>query len=144
MENNNNKLIGILRQYKYVKASIVYLEETIQDIIEAGLGVSYSNDVISKTNKINSTVEIAVIKIDKEDINLKLKSMRNTIKSIDAALEILSTMERTIIVNVCIEKKHYYEFIHEIFMCERTAKRMKKQALRKMEMFIFSKEYKNI
>jgi len=140
MENSNeNKVLEMLRQYKYVKASITYLEETIIDISEAGLGISYSNDVISKTNKINSTVEIAVIKIDKQDINQKIKSMKNTILSIDAALAALSEVERIIIINRFIEKKHYYEFIHTVFMCERTAKRIKKQALKKMVIIVFGK-----
>lgn len=140
MENNNeSKIVEMLRQYKYVKASITYLEETILDIVEAGLGISYSNDVISKTNKINSTVEIAVIKIDKQDLDIKIKSMKNTINSIDAALDSLTEVERKIIVNRCIEKLHYYEFIHTIFMCERTAKRLKKQALKKMSIIVFGK-----
>ena len=137
--SNEFKIIEMLRQYKYVKASIVYLNETIEDVIDAGLGISYSNTTISKTNKINSTVEIAVINIDKADLMNKLKSMNNTINSIDAALAALTVIERTIIVNRCIEKLHYYEFIHKIFMCERTAKRIRKQALKKMEIIIFGK-----
>jgi DNA-directed RNA polymerase specialized sigma subunit len=130
-------LIQMLRQYNYNKASITLLEESINDIVDAGMGISYSKDVISKTNKINSTVEIAVIKIDKFDLTNKIKSMKNTIKSIDAALEALSEIERIVIVKRCIEGQFYYQFIHTVCVCERTAKRIRKKALNKMSMIVF-------
>jgi hypothetical protein len=136
---NEEKLMKMLKNYDYFKSSIYYLKENINDIIEGGMGISYSNDIISKTNKINSVVEIAVIKIDKLDITKNIKSMQNTVDSIEAALNSLSELERLVINKRCIKGEYYYQFIHLACVSERTAKRIKRIALHKMAIIVFGK-----
>jgi hypothetical protein len=134
---NEQELITMLKNYDYFKSSIAYLKDNIIDIIESGLGVNYSKTKISKTNNFNSAIEIAIIQIDKLNIYENIKRMENTVKAIDKALEVLTDIEKTIIVNRCIKNHYYYEFCYKIFVSERTAKRMRKLALNKMSIIVF-------
>jgi hypothetical protein len=65
--------------------------------------------------------------------------MKNTIKSIDAAMAVLNDIERLIIEHRCIKKEYYYQFCYKICVSERTAKRLRKQALDKMSIIVFGK-----
>jgi DNA-directed RNA polymerase specialized sigma subunit len=139
MTKNEMDLLQMLRNYDDFKNSIGYLKENIIDIIETGLGVNYSKAKISKTNKFNSAIEIAIIQIDKLQIYENIKKMENTIKAIDRSMIGLSDIEKTIIINRCIKNQYYYEFCYKICVSERTAKRMRKQALQKMSIIVFGK-----
>lgn len=131
------QIIQWLKEYIYIKASITYLNESIEDIVEAGMGIDYGKDVISKTNKLSSVVENAVIVMDKEDITHKIKAMKNIIKAIDVGLNNLDTTEKTVIMSRCVHGQYYYQFTNKICVSERTAKRIKREALRKMSVIIF-------
>jgi DNA-directed RNA polymerase specialized sigma subunit len=132
-------IIEWLKEYKYIKASIAYLEESILDIIESGFGLSYDKVMTSKTNKLTSIVENSVILIDKQEINAKIKAMRNIITAVDAALACLNETERTVIVKRCVDNQCYFQFIHTINVSERTARRVKKESLNKMSIIVFGK-----
>jgi hypothetical protein len=136
---NEEKLIQMLKSYDYFKASIKFLEENIIDIIESGMGINYEKEKLSKTNKFSSVIEVSVIQMDKLYIPEKLKSMKNTIKSIDAAMAVLNDIERLIVEHRCIKKEYYYQFCYKICVSERTAKRLRKQALDKMSIIVFGK-----
>ena len=124
---NEEKLIQMLKSYDYFKASIKFLEENIIDIIESGMGINYEKEKLSKTNKFSSVIEVSVIQMDKLYIPEKLKSMKNTIKSIDAAMAVLNDIERLIVEHRCIKKEYYYQFCYKICVSERTAKRLRKK-----------------
>jgi len=134
------QIIRWLKEYNYIKASIVYLNESIEDIVEAGMGIQYDKDVLSKTNNFSSVVENAVIKMDKEDLTNTIKVMTNIIKAVDTGLKTLDDIEKIVITNSCIKGQFYYQFIHTIRVSERTAKRIKKEGLKKLAIVIFGKE----
>ena len=134
------QIIEWLKEYDVIKASISYWNESIDDICEAGMGVNYAKDVISKTNKLSSVVENAVIVMDKENITHKIKTMKNIIKAIDVGLNNLDETEKIVIMNRCVKAQYYYQFIGEICVSERTAKRIKKEALQKLIIIIFGIE----
>ena len=134
------QIITWLKEYDYIKASIIYLNDSIEDIAEAGMGLQYDKDVISKTNKLSSVVENAAIVMDKLDITHKIKSMNNIIKAIDTSFMVLSDTEQSVILNRCVKDKYYYQFIHLICVSERTAVRIKREAIQKMIIVIFGIE----
>jgi DNA-directed RNA polymerase specialized sigma subunit len=134
---NEQEIIQMLKNYDYFKNSIAYLETNIIDIIETGLGINYSKTKISKTNKFNSSIEIAILQIDKLNIYENIKKMKNTINAIDKAMLVLNEIEKSIIIHRCIKNQYYYEFCYKICVSERTAKRLRKQALGKMSLIVF-------
>lgn len=134
------QIIEWLKDYEAYKAGIENLKEAISDIAEEGMGLIYDKEPISPTNKFSSTTENAVIKIDKHDISRRIKTITNVVNAIDKALESLTDIEREIIINRCMKNQYYYQFCYKICMFERTAKRIKKEALNKMVIAIFGKE----
>lgn len=138
--NNYQKeqqIVEWLENYNSYKAGIENLKQNIEDIAEEGMGISYDNEPVSGGNAFNSVVENAVIKMDKLEIQKRIKAMTNIVNSIDRALESLTDTERQVIINRCIKGKYYYQFTYEIGVGEKTAKRYKKEALRKMSIAIF-------
>jgi len=124
-----------LRDYKSIKASIKNLKEEYKLLEDTISAIDPSREALSKTNKFNSEVENVLIKLNAlED---KIKRMENLINKIDSALNTLNSTEREVIKNRCIENKYYYQFTHLIYVSERTAKRIKQEALRKMVIAIF-------
>lgn len=134
------QIIRWLKEYNYIKSSIIYLNESINDIVEAGMGIQYDKDVISKTNNFTSTVENSVIQIDKEGISNTIKRMENIIKAVDVGMKTLSDNERLVIENSFIKGLCYYQFIGDLNISDSTAKRYKKQALKNLALVIFGKE----
>lgn len=138
--NNYEKeqqIVEWLENYNSYKAGIENLKQSIEDIAEADMGVSYTSEPVSGGNAFNSIVENAVIKLDKLEIQKRIKVMSNIVNRIDRALESLNSIEREVIINRCIKGKYYYQFTYEIGVGEKTAKRYKKEALRKMNIAIF-------
>lgn len=129
-----------LQDYEAYRAGVDNLNEMVEDIAEANMGISYDKDPSGPTNKFNSVTENAAIKLDKYDIKRRVKVMATVVNSIDNALRSLTDIEREVIDNRCIKGKYYYEFCHKICVSERTAKRIKQEALRKMSIVIFGKE----
>ncbi|GEM_PF-2507363 len=129
-----------LEDYDSMKSRIEFLNEHIEDLAEAGMGISYDKEAVSPTNKFNSNVENAIIKMDKLDIFGEIKRIQNTINAIEKALASLNDIERTVIENRCIKGKYYYQFCYKIGASERTARRIKKEALKKMRIVVFGKE----
>ena len=136
------QIITWLKEYKWIQASIKYLNETINDIAEANMGVQYDKEALSKTNKLSSVVENAVITMDKFDITYKIKVMKNIIKGLDAGLDNLNETEKNIIIHRYMKNECYYQFIGKICVSERAARRIKKEALFKLAFVIFGKECK--
>jgi len=134
------QIIKWLKEYNCIKSSILYLNESIEDIVEAGMGVQYDKDVISKTNNFTSTVENAVIQMDKQDLTNTIKRMKNIIKAIDTGMKVLSDQEQEVIKKSCVENMYYYQFINGMAISTNTAKRLKKRALEKLALVIFGKE----
>lgn len=134
---NEQLIIKWLKEYDYLKASIEYLNESIEDIAESGMGLAYDKDQISKTNKFSSVVENAAIQIDKLDITNKIKTMTNIVHAVDVAFEVLNETEKTIIISRCVKGQYYYQFCYKIHCSERTTKRIRKDALRKMSLVLF-------
>lgn len=134
------QIIEWLKEHEARKAGIENLKETIEDIAEGGMGINYDKDPSGETNKFNSIVENAAIKIDKLNISHRIKAMQNVVNNIERALASLTDIERAVIINRCIKRKYYYQFCYQIGASERTAKRIKKEALEKMVIVIFGKE----
>lgn len=125
-----------LKEYEGMKVNIDYLKESMEDIIEAGMGVDTTRDCV-QTSGINSVTENAVIQIGELNITHRIKSLTNIINAIDGALSSLSEVERVVIINRCKKGRYYYQFVHKICYSERTAKRIKINAIKKMVSFIF-------
>jgi hypothetical protein len=134
------QIIEWLKEYEALQAGIDNLKQTIDDIAEEGMGINYDKDPAGPTNKFNSIVENAAVKIDKLNIGHRIRVMQNIVNNIDKALAILTDIEKNVIVNRCVKGKYYYQFCYEICVSERTAKRIKKEALNKMVIVIFGKE----
>jgi len=137
---SKQQIVEWLKEYEAIKAGIENLEQTIEDIAQSDMAVNYDKEPTGKNNKFNSIVESAVVKIDKLDIKRRIEAMKNIVNNIDRALSILTDTERFIIEHRCIKSQYYYQFCYQINVSERTAKRIKKEALRKMSIVIFGKE----
>lgn len=134
------QIVEWLEEYEAIKAGIENLEELINDIAESNMGINFQKESSGATNKFSSATEDAVIKLDKYNIKHRLKIMKNIINIIDKGLSVLSDVEKEIIINRCMKGQYYYQFCYKICVGERTAKRMKKDALKKMSIVIFGKE----
>lgn len=129
-----------LEDYNSMKSRIEFLDEYIEDLAEAGMGISYDKDLISPTNAFNSVTENAVIKMDRHNILGDIKRLQNTVNAVDKALASLTDIQRAVIQNRCIDRKYYYQFCYKVGASERTAKRIKKRALEQMSKVIFGME----
>lgn len=129
-----------LDDYEALKMGIENLNEAVIDIAEEGMGINYDKDPSGPTNKFNSATENAAIKINKLDIEHRIKVMANIVNNIDKALSSLTEIEKTVIINRCMKNQYYYQFCYKICVSERTAKRIKKEALRKMSIVVFGKD----
>lgn len=141
--NNYQKeqqIVEWLENYNSYKAGIENLKQNIEDIAEEGMGISYDNEPVSGGNAFNSVVENAVIKMDKLEIQKRIKTMCNIVNNIDKALASLNDMEREVVINRCVKGLYYYQFCYQIGASERTTRRIKKDALRKMSIAIFGIE----
>lgn len=133
-------IVEWLREYEAYKAGIENLKNTIIDIAEEGMGISYDKDPAGPTNKFNSIVENAVIKIDKLKIEQKIICMTKILNILDRALDSLTEAKREIIINRCMKGQYYYQFCHKLCISERSARRLKKEALQELSIAIFGAE----
>lgn len=136
-EQQINEWLG---EYESYKEGIKNLKILVYDIAEEGMGIDYSKDQISPTNKFSSDVENKVLRLDKLQIEKKIKAMSNVVSSLDRALDRLTDIEREVIINRCVKGRYYYQFCYKIGASERTAKRIKKAAIKKMCIVMFGKE----
>lgn len=134
------QVIEWLKDYEAYKAGIENLKQIIDDIAEEGMGLTYDKEPVSPTNKFSSITENAVIKIDKHDIEHRIKVMENIVNAIDKALKSLTDIEREVIINRCMKSQYYYQFCYKVGCSERTARRIKKNALKKMVIVIFGEK----
>jgi len=133
-------IIEWLREYEAYRAGIENLKNVITDVAEEGIGISYDKDPSGSTNKFNSIVENAVLKIDRLKIEQKIKSMTNILNTLDRALDSLTEAKREIIINRCMKGQYYYQFCHKLYISERSARRLKKEALQELSIAIFGAE----
>ena len=114
--------------------------ENSNDVAEEGIGISYDKEPVSPTYKFSSATENAVIRLDKLNIEKRIKAMQNTVDAVDRGMEILSDTEKAIVIARCVKNEYYYQFCYKLRMSERTAKRIKKIALQKMSIVIFGEK----
>lgn len=131
------QIITWLKKYNAYKAGIENLTELSEDICNEGYGIDYSKDYISPTNSFSSTVENKVIKMDKLNIDSKIKSMQNVVHSIDKALNSLNDIEKVVIVDKYIKGRYYFQICYDLHISERWAKVKRSDALEKMRTVIF-------
>lgn len=133
------QIIDWLKEYNVYKDSIKNLKILVYDIAEEGMGIDYSKDQISPTNKFSSDVENKVLRLDKAQIEKKIKAMSYIVNSIDTALsgDSLTNIEKEVVKNRCIKGLYYYQFCYKIGTSERNAKRKKKDAISKIRIIIF-------
>lgn len=134
------QIVEWLQDYEAYKIGIENLNEIVEDIAEEGMGINYDKDPSGPTNKFNSIVENAAIRLSRFDIAHRVKVMTNIVNNVDKALSSLTEIEKTVIINRCMKNQYYYQFCYKICVSERTAKRIKKEALRKMSIVVFGKE----
>lgn len=139
-DEKEQQIIDWLWDYKAYKCSIKNLNQLVIDVAEEGMGIDYSRDKIGQTNKYNSDVENKAIKLEKYDVECRIKSMSNVVNSIDKAMESLTDIEKQVIINRCMNGLYYYQFCYQICTSERTSRRIKKEALKKMSIVIFGIE----
>lgn len=128
-----------LRDYNSMIGGIENLKEMVKDIAEEGFGVDISKEYVQRSNSFSSVTENAVIRLSEIDINGSIRTMTNIVNSIDRALNCLTDQEKTVVVNRCIHRRYYYQFLADVCVSERTAKRLKKEGIRKMSIVIFGK-----
>lgn len=131
------QIIKWLRNYEAYKCGIENLNELVEDIADEGMGIDYSKDQLSPSHAFSSTVENKVLKLEKLHVTDKIKTMTNTVHSLDRALSSLTDIEKAVVVNRYIKGLYYYQFCYKVCVSERTAKRIRKSALIKMGIVIF-------
>lgn len=129
-----------LKDYNSYKAGILNLENLIRDIAEEDITVNYDKNVSGPTYKFNSAVENAILKIDKLNIEHRINVMKKILESIDRAMDSLCETEKEVLIKRCVKGMYYYQFCYDLGISERTAKRVKKEALNKMVIAVFGIE----
>lgn len=137
ISKNERTVIRWLQEYQSIKLNIEFLKEGISDIILAGFGNDTSKEFTSKTNKTSSVVENAYLQLHEGDLTGRINQLQSTVNAIDCAMFTLSDIEKLVIINSVMKGKFYYQYIHSIGVCERSAKKYKRVALGKMVKFIF-------
>ncbi|GMQ60317.1 sigma factor-like helix-turn-helix DNA-binding protein [Vallitalea sediminicola] len=140
---NNNmpdqilKIINNLRNYYTIKETIKLDEKYLK---ESPLnGVSYDGVKTSATNKMYSVTEdLAQRRLDKEN---RIRVYQDIIMQIDAALTILSDVERQIITYRDIEQYTWMQVEYHVKLSESQCKRVRKRALTKMQEYIYNERY---
>lgn len=116
-----------LYNYKSTKAGIESLKEEYETLND----IDFEVDVLKRAKwKTNDEGENIATQLDL--IDNRIKTMKRKIEQIDRALSSLSNIEREIIRYKCIEGMRYYEFTYKVHMSERQCMRIKKRALRKI------------
>lgn len=135
--DQERQVIEWLRNYNAYKCGIENLNELVEDIAQEGMGIDYSKDKLSSSNAFSSIVESAVIRLDGKNIQRRIKAMENVVHAIDKSLSKLSERERKVVMDKYINGKPYYQICYELYICERTAKYIRSEAIRKMTISMF-------
>lgn len=137
-----NELESWLYNYKSLQIAIKNLELELKNIDNNIKAIDYSSSSSSKTNKFNSAIENQITK--KEELKKKINFTQMKLQQIDAALEVLNELEYEIICNFYMEGKRYFEIAanKKVMASERTCKRIKVRALKKIEVALYGMDTK--
>lgn len=140
--DRRNELESWLYNYKSLQIAIKNLELELQNINNSIKAIDYSSSSSSKTNKFSSVIENEIAR--EENIKRKISFMRMKIQQIDAALEVLNEEEHEIICNFYMKGQRYFEIAanDKVMTSERTCKRIKVRALKKIEVALYGVDTK--
>ena len=131
-----SKVERLLYNYKMLKISIENLEEDIKLIEEdSGVkGISYDGVISSKTNKTSDIVADTMLsKAEKiHYLNRTIDKNKRDIESIDKAMEGLTEVEKTIVVEKYINSKQWWEVAGIVCYGERWCKDLRTRAINKL------------
>lgn len=101
-------------------------------------GLSYDNEKVGKTNKFHSETEQEII--NKYEIEKRLKNNIMKLKKIDAAMRLLSAVQRTIIKDFYIEQNGWIQLSYKVSMSIRQCQRERDKALSKLNMYLYGEK----
>lgn len=129
-----------IKRYKEIKADIVNIDITLQELEEEVLGISAQpqGERTSQTYKITSSVETQAEKHLKEKDKLLEQKARliRDIAKIDNAMTILKEEEKDIVQIALIEQKKYAMLEIKYNLTYGRIKQIEQQAIRKMEKYL--------
>lgn len=134
------KIANRIRKYKELKADIVDIDITIQELEEEIIGISGVSfeERTGKTYKITSSVEMQSEKHlkEKEKLLRKRSIKEREIERIDNALTILKEEEKDIILTALIEQKKYSLLEIKYNRTYSRIKQIEGEALKKMSKYL--------
>lgn len=134
------KIANRIRKYKELKADIVDIDITIQELEEEIIGISGVSfeERTGKTYKITSSVEMQSEKHlkEKERLLRKRSIKEREIERIDNALTILKEEEKDIILTALIEQKKYSLLEIKYNRTYSRIKQIEGEALKKMSKYL--------
>lgn len=136
-----SKVERLLYNYKMLKISIENLEEDIKIIEDdAGVkGINYDGVVISKTNRTSDIVANTVLSNTEKIHYLEriIEHNKRDIESIDKALEGLTEVEKTIVVEKYINSKQWWEVANMVRYNDRWCRKIRTDAINKLIIGIY-------
>lgn len=142
--DNYSKVIELLKKYKMIQITIENLEQEINYVKEDTelRGISYDGISTSPTNEIKSIVESTVLgNIEKmEYLEHLIKRHKIDIDKLEKALGGLEEIERQIVTEKYCEGKQWYVVSYNASCSESTAKRYRRDAIKKMAIAIFGEK----
>ncbi len=140
LKNHNSLVVSITNLQSELEA----LEATEADELEPG-AIDYSKDKV-QTSGVGSTYENQVIrKVDKiEAIKRKIAQTQRKVDEVERALKVLNEAEREIVELKCIQCLPYFQFTYKIHRSERSAKYIKKEAIRKLAVALYGEREKGL
>lgn len=149
------EVIKALKQLRFLRLRLRTLEERLEwrkealkEVREKGelhdiSGISYDSIPISKTYKINSTVEREAIKRHEfiEEVELEIKETTFEISRFERAMDLLNEVEKQVIEYTFIDYKPLPFILEQIGYEERTYRKIKDVALSKLCTSIYGVEY---
>lgn len=125
---NYEETKGMLEDYKKTKVQIEILKQDLKCIQETGhSSIKFDiKDMLSKNNKTD-------IKKSKDDIEKTIFILENKLLIIDKAIGTLNKLQKDIIIKKVINDEPYYKVCGELFIGERYARKLQKQAILKVQ-----------
>jgi len=139
--DNMNNTISRIGKYKEILADIGEIDIRVQELEDEILGISGQGmeERTGKTYKITSSVEQQAEKLmeRKEELYKEQIAKKRELKRIDNAITILTEEEKDIMQIIHIEHRKYYVVQEKLMLSYQRIKQLEKQAINKMEKYIF-------
>ena len=136
-----NNTINRIGKYKEILADIGEIDIRVQELEDEILGISGQGieERTGKTYKITSSVEQQAEKLmeKKEELYKEQTTKKRELKRIDNAITILTEEEKDIMQIIHIEHRKYYVVQEKLMLSYQRIKQLEKQAINKMERYIF-------